>query len=137
VTIQLAVDVRNAELDAIETAIGVSAIVKIRAGAQPVNCAAADSGTALASFTLASDWAGAASGGSKSFLNTPISTTGLAAGTAGHYRIYASDGVTCKKQGPCQAAGGGDANAMTLDNTSIAVGQAVNITGWTLTAGNA
>jgi hypothetical protein len=47
-TVQLSVAARNARLDAIETAVGVSAILEIRSGAQPANCAAADSGTLLA-----------------------------------------------------------------------------------------
>jgi hypothetical protein len=64
--IQLAVSTRNARLDAIETDLGTSPILEIRTGAQPADCATADSGTVLASMTLPSDWALAASGGSKS-----------------------------------------------------------------------
>lgn len=131
--IQLSVAVRNARLDAIEAAIGTAGVVKIRTGAQPANCAAADSGTVLASWTLASDWAAPASGGSKSFSGTPLGTTGLAAGTAAHYRVYASDGVTCHMQGAVTTVGGDN---MIIDNASIAVGQAVNITSWTITDGN-
>lgn len=131
-TIQLSTAVRNARLDAIETAVGVGAVAKIRTGAQPANCAAADAGTVLASWTLASDWAAPASGGSKSFSGTPLATTGLAAGTAAHYRLYASDGVTCHAQGTVATAGGD----MTIDNASIAVGQTVNITSWVITDGN-
>ena len=54
--IQLSVVVRNARLDAIETAIGASAILKVRTGAVPANCAAADSGTVLATVNLPADW---------------------------------------------------------------------------------
>lgn len=49
-TIQLATSTRNAMLDAIETDAGTSAIIKIRTGAQPANCAAADAGTVLATL---------------------------------------------------------------------------------------
>ena len=42
--VQLSTAVRNARLDAIETAIGASAILRIRSGAVPANCAAADAG---------------------------------------------------------------------------------------------
>ena len=80
---------------------------------------------------MASDWAAAASGGSKALNNLPLSTTGLAPGTAAHYRIYASDGTTCHEQGSITATGGG--GDMTIDNTSIASGQTVNITGFTKT----
>ena len=133
--IQISVAVRNARLDAIETAIGTGAVLKLRTGAQPANCAAADSGTAIISFTLASDWAAAASGGSKSFSNTPISGAASASGTLGHYRLYASDGTTCHKQGSITATGGG--GDMTVDNTSVNSGQTVNVTSWSLTDGNA
>jgi hypothetical protein len=134
-TIQLSTAVRNARLDAIETAIGVSAIVKIRTGAPPATPATADSGTVLASYSLASDWAAAASSGSKSFSSTPLSVTASGTGTAGHYRVYASDGTTCHMQGTITATGGG--GDMTIDNTSINSGQTTNITSWSITDGNA
>jgi hypothetical protein len=134
-SIQISATVRNARLDAIETAIGTAAVVKIFTGSQPANTGAANSGTELVSYTLASDWAAAASSGSKSFSNTPISGTAGNTGTAGHYRVYASDGTTCHMQGSVTATGGG--GDMTVDNTSIANGQAVNITSWSITDGNA
>lgn len=64
-TVQLSVTVRNARLDAIETAIGTSARLKIRTGAPPATCATADSGTVLADVTCPSDWLAAAASGSK------------------------------------------------------------------------
>lgn len=134
-TLQLSIAVRNARLDAVETTIGVSAVVKIRSGAQPANCAAGDSGTVLASFALASDWAAAASGGSKSFSNAPIlDSSADATGTAGHFRVYASDGVICHMQGSVTATGGG--GDIEIDNTSINAGQAVQITSWSMNEGN-
>jgi hypothetical protein len=134
-TVQFSVSVRNARLDAIETAIGTSAVLKIRTGSPPANCAAADSGSVLVSYSLASDWASAASSGSKSLSSTPISGTASGSGTAGHYRIYASDGTTCHEQGTITSTGGG--GDMTIDNTTIVSGQTVNITSKTLTDGNA
>jgi hypothetical protein len=134
--IQLSTTVRNARLDAIETAIGTSGIVRIRTGTPPSNCAAADSGTVLATFNLASDWAANASSGSKSFTGTPITDSSADnTGTAGHFRLYASDGTTCHMQGTVTATGGG--GDMEIDNTSINAGQVVQITSWTLTDGNA
>lgn len=122
-------------LDAIETAIGTAAVLKIFSGSQPANCAASNSGTELASYTLASDWAAAASSGSKAFNNTPLSTTAVGTNTAAHYRIYASDGTTCHEQGSITATGGG--GDMTIDNTSITTGQTVSVTGFTKTMGGA
>lgn len=135
-TIQLSVAVRDARLNAIETAIGTGAVLKLRTGAQPANCAAADSGTVIISYTLASDWASAASSGSKSFVGSPVATGAASAtGTLGHYRLYASDGTTCHKQGSITATGGG--GDLTVDNTSVNSGQTTQITSWSLTDGNA
>lgn len=128
--LQYSVAVRNAQLDAFETAIGVSAVLKIRSGTVPANCATADTGTVLATITLPSDWMSAASAGSKAKLGTWEDTSADATGTAGHFRIYASDGITIHAQGTIGVE-------MTIDNTSISVGQTVTVTSFTLTAGNA
>ena len=129
---QFATSARNAALDAIEMDTGTSAILKIRSGAAPASCATADSGTVLATLNLPSDWLAAASSGSKSKSGTWEDTSADATGTAGHFRVYKSDGTTCQIQGSVTATGGGD---MTLDNTSIASGQAVTISSFTITAG--
>ena len=133
--IQLSAAVRNARLDAIETAIGVSAVLKIRTGAAPANVAAADSGTVLATLTLPSDWMNAASTGTKTKLGTWQDASADAAGTAAHFRIYASDGTTAHIQGTVTATGGG--GDMELDNVVLAAGQAFSVTTFTLTDGNA
>lgn len=131
-TIQFSTGLRNALLDQIETTIGTSAVMKIFTGSQPANCATGDSGTLLVVFSLASDWAAAASGGTKAFNNTPISGTAGTTGTAGYYRIYDSGTSTCHEQG---AIGTSTATAdATIDNTSIVTGQTVQITAFTKTA---
>ena len=127
--------VRDAQLDAFETAVGTSAILRIRTGAAPADCATADSGTVLVTMNLPSDWMAAASGGSKAKSGTWEDTSADATGTAAHFRIYASNGTTVHAQGTVTAtSGGGD---MELDNTSIASGQTVTVTTFTLSAGNA
>ena len=132
---QFSVAARNAALDAIETATGTSAILRIRTGSEPATCATADSGTVLATLNLPSDWLAAASSGTKALSGTWQDTSADATGTAGHFRVYDSTGATCHIQGSVTATGGG--GDMTLDNTSIASGQQVNVTGFTLTAGGA
>jgi len=134
-TVQLSVAVRNAMLDAIETAIGTSAIMKIRTGAQPADCATADAGTVLATLNLPSDWLAAASAGAKAKSGTWEDTSADSTGTAAHFRVYASDGTTCHLQGSVTATGGG--GDLTLQNVSIASSQAITITSFSLTAGNA
>jgi hypothetical protein len=133
--LQLSVAARNARLDAIETTVGVSAKLQMWSGSMPASCATAASGTKLLEDSLASDWAANAASGSKSLNNTPISGTALATGTAGYFRIVDSAGTTCHMQGTITATGGG--GDMTIDNTSIASGQTVNVTSFTLTDGNA
>lgn len=131
---QLSTAVRNAILDAIETTVGTSAVLKIRSGSVPANCAASDSGTVLATLNLPSDWMAAASSGSKALTGTWQDTSADATGTAGHFRLYASDGTTCHGQGTVTATGGG--GDMTLDSTSITSGQTITVTSFTLSAGN-
>src|SRR5687767_13704360 len=133
--VKMSVAVRNAELDAIETAIGTSAVLKIRTGAPPTNIVDADTGTILATLTLPSDWLAAAAAGAKAKSGTWQDASADAAGTAGHFRIYASDGTTQHIQGTVTATGGG--GDMTLDNAVLALAQVVTITSFTLTAGNA
>ena len=133
--IQLSVAVRNARLDAIETTAGTAAVLRFYTGTPPANCATATSGTQLASYTLASDWAANAASGSKSFNNTPLSTTAGNTGTLGYYRLFDSTATTCHMQGTITATGGG--GDLTVDNTSVTSGQTINVTSWSITDGNA
>ena len=133
-TIQLALTVRNGLLDYIETAIGASAVLKIRSGSAPADCAAADAGTVLATLNLPADWMAAAAAGSKAMSGTWQDTSADAAGTAGHFRLYTS-GATCMLQGTITVTGGG--GDMTLDNTVLAAGQEFSVTQFTLNAPNA
>lgn len=130
--IQLSTTVRNARLDAIETAIGVSAVLKIRTGAAPANVAAADTGTVIATLSLPSDWMNAAASGSKDKAGTWSDASADNAGTAAHFRIYASDGTTAHIQGTV-GQGTGD---LQLDNTVVTAGQSITITAFTLTDAN-
>lgn len=133
--VQLSTTVRNARLDVIESTISTAAVLRIYTGAQPANCAAANSGTLLAEMTLPSDWLAAASSGSKALSGSWSDSSANGTGTAAHFRIYESTATTCHIQGSVTATGGG--GDLTLDNTSIASGQAVSITSFTLTDGNA
>lgn len=133
--LQYSVAVRNAQLDAFESTTGASAILRILSGTPPANCATAQTGTVLATLNLPVDWMSAASAGSKALIGTWQDTSADATGTAGYFRILDSTGTTCHAQGTITATGGG--GDMTLDNTSIASGQTVTVTGFTLTAGNA
>jgi hypothetical protein len=133
VTLQFSTAVRNAMLNSIETTVGTAAVLKIRTLAPPSDCATADTGTVLASITLASDWAAAASGGTKAWSGLPVTDASIdASGTAAHWRLYASDGTTCHAQGTVTVTGGG--GDLTVDSTAFVAAQAFNVTAWTWTA---
>ena len=132
--IQLSTAVRNARLDVIETTVGTSAILRIRSGAAPANCAAADAGTVLATVNLPSDWMAAAASGSKSLSGSWVDSSADATGTAAHFRLYDSTGTTCHVQGTVTATGGG--GDMTVDSTSFTAGQQFTVTTFTLTDAN-
>ena len=130
---QLSTTLRNAALDAIEAAIGASPTLELRSGPPPASCAAADSGTLLASMALPADFFAAASGGSKALSGIWQDAAADAAGTVGHFRI--KQGATCHVQGTVTGTGGG--GDMTIDNPVLALGQQVSVTAFTLTAGGA
>ena len=134
--LKYSVTVRNARLDAIETTIGTSAILKIRTGAPPANCAAADSGTVLSTVNLPTDWMAAAASGEKSKSGTWEDTSADATGTAAHFRIYDSGGSTCHIQGTVTsvATGTGD---MLVDNDAFAAGQNFTVSSFKITSANA
>ena len=124
---QYSAAVRDAKLNAVETVIGATAVLKIFSGAEPANCAAADPSGLLVTITLPSDWMNAASAGAKTKLGT-WSGTASGTGTAASWRLYAADGTTCGIQG--------NMTDMVLDNNSIATSQVVSVNTFQITAGN-
>lgn len=131
--IQLSVAARNGRLDSFETTCGTSAVMKIFSGSPPANCAAADSGTALATVSLPVDWMAAATGGSKSKNGTWEDLSADNTGTAGHFRIYDSGVATCHMQGTVGTSG----TDIIVNSTSFTAAQAFTVNSFTLTDGNA
>lgn len=131
--IQFSTAVRDARLDQVESTCGTSAVMKVFTGSPPANCAAADSGTVLATVNLPSDWMAAASGGSKAKSGTWEDLSADNTGTAGHFRIYNSGVTTCHIQGTVGTSG----TDMTVNSTSFTAGQSFTVNTFTLTDGNA
>lgn len=125
--------VRNAKLDAVETAISTSPFLFLFSGSPPANVATANSGTLIAVLPLPVDWMDAASGGSKAKSGTWQDTSADASGTIGHFRIFAAGNTACHIQGTC-ANSGADMN---FDNNVVNSGQQVTVSTFTLNAGNA
>lgn len=133
---QYSVPVRNARLDAIETAMGTTAILELRSGPPPASCATAPSGTILAQFNLPSDWMAAASAGIKAKTGT-WSGSAVGTGDVGHFRIYNGGSPSeCGIQGTAGPTGSPTYD-MGLDNINVAPGQTITVTSFQLTAGNA
>lgn len=130
---QFSTTARNAALDAIETAAGTAPVLTIRSGAVPVDCAAADSGTALATVACPADWLATAASGAKGQLGLWQDAAADATGTAGHFRI--KQGGTCHLQGTITVTGGG--GDMTLGSVAITAAQQVTITSFSIIAGGA
>ena len=132
--VQMGVLAINARLDSIETTLGTTPWLDLRTGAQPADCAQADSGTELEHMALPSDFLAAAASGAKS-KNGVWSGTVDAAGTVAHFRLKPVGDSSCEMQGSVTAtSGGGD---MEIDNVVLAIGQTVTVNTFTLTDGNA
>lgn len=119
---------RNAQLDAITTAVGNAGKLQIYDGTRPATGGTAT--TKLAEFTLGSPFAAAASSASLS-PTLPSNVTGLAAGTATWFRITTSGG-TAVIDGSVGTSGA-DLN---LNTTTISVGVTVSVTSFSIARGN-
>lgn len=125
---------KNAQQNAITTALGASALLLIYSGAQPANPdTAVTTQVLLATLTCNATFAAAAAAGVLT-LNAISNGTGsvAAAGgtTATWYRLETAGG-TAEVDG---SVGIADCD-LNLNNTSIATGQTVSVTSFTLTNG--
>lgn len=129
---------KNAKLGSTGLAayIGTSAILSIYNGTQPANPDTALSGnTLLATATCNATQFGTVSGGvlTASAISAGSGQAGAGTGTtATFFRLFKSDGTTAVLDGTVGTSGA-DLN---LNNTSIANGQTVTISSFTLTSGN-
>lgn len=125
--------VRNAQLDALNTQAGTSAKLRIYNGSRPANAnTAITSQTMLVELTCnATAFAAAASGGVLT-ANAISNGTAAATGTASWFRLWQSNGTTAIMDGDVSTAGA-DLN---LNNTSIATGQTVSVSSFTVTDGD-
>lgn len=124
---------RNAQNDAITTAIGSAGILTLysNATAQPAgpNTAVPGGSVVLATWTLGSPFAPASSGGVLS-PTLPANVNGAATGTQAWFRITTS-GATAVIDGSAGTSG----SDMNLSGTVVS-GQPIQITSWTFTNNN-
>lgn len=96
--IQRSVSARDAANNGYSTTLGTSGVtLTLFTGAPPANCAAADSGTALAVLSLPSSPLGASSSAVISKSAGAWTGTATATGTAGYYRLKASGGAVVEQ----------------------------------------
>jgi hypothetical protein len=124
-TMQYAQDVAHAMLDAIETILGGSPVMYFRSGAQPANCAAADSGTLISTIAMAADAFSNAAAWEKAIGAALSDLSADNAGTLAHVRIKTSGAVTKLQGSITLTAGGGD---ITVDNVTVNAGQEIQVT---------
>lgn len=132
--LRLPTNSRNAACDAVvdraDAGTGAGTL-DVRTGSQPASANDAASGTLLATFTLADPAFGAAATGAAALDATPaLATTGLAAGTAGWFRMKDSDGNTVLDGAATATGGGGE---LELNTTTVSVGVDLEITAGTIT----
>jgi hypothetical protein len=122
---------RNAACDAVvdlADAGAGAATIEIRTGSQPASANDTATGTLLATVTCADPAFGSASSGVATLAGTPLSTTGVAAGTAGWFRMKDSAGNTVM-----DGSVGTSGAELNLNTTTISVGVTVQVTSGTVT----
>lgn len=129
---QIPTAVQNAMCDLAVDRIDAGAAagtMQIRTGSPPGPNAAA-TGTLLATITFSDPAFGAAAAGVATMSGAPLSTTAVADGTAGWFRIRDSDGTTVV-DGTVTVTGGG--GQLQLSSTTISTGLSVSIIAGTAT----
>lgn len=132
--IKLSTAVRNARINAIKATIGTSPVLNIYEGTPPATTTEPSTGTLLAQLALPSDWMTAADNGEAVLAGTWSDSSANATGTAGYFRLFATDGITCGMQGTITEPT--DTGDLKLDNVSITSGQVVSISTFTVTDGD-
>jgi hypothetical protein len=120
-----ATNLRNAQLDAITTFAGNSALLRAYDGTQPATGGAVT--TKLVEWTLGTPFAPASAAGVLS-PTLPVDTTGLVSGQCTWLRIVKSDGVTFVMDIPV--------SQITLNTSNVVLGDPAKVLGFTIAAGN-
>lgn len=125
--------IRNAQLDAITTAVGTTVKLRIYSGTRPANVAAAITGTLLAELTCNATFAPSASGGVLTLNSITSDSSADNTGTATHFRLWNSAASTAMIDGDVGTSG----SDLNLNSVSLTSGGSVAVTSFTITAGNA
>lgn len=133
-TIRLPIATRNAAANAVADLVDAGAgsgLVRIYTGTQPANADLAPTGTLLATFTTNDPAFGTSGTGTANFIVVPaISTTGVAPGDAGWFRVFDSTGATVLDGSVTATGGGGD---LIMNTVTVSIGLALQLTAGTIT----
>jgi hypothetical protein len=133
-TISMTTAVRNARGDAVTTATGNAALMRVYDGTPPASANAALSGnTKLSEQVCGSPFAAAASGAVLTANAIANDASADATGTASFFRLYKADGTTVIMQGTFGTSG----TDMIGNTTAFVSGGPVAISSFALTEGNA
>lgn len=135
--LKYAVTLKNAQQDGITAAVGASGILELYSGTQPTNPdTAIGAQVLLSSHTCAVTFAPAASGGvlTLNAIANGTGTAGAGAGTAATWFRLKTSGGVAKIDGTVGVGSGFDLNM--VGSASIATGQTVQITAFTITNSN-
>lgn len=134
--LKYAAALKNAQQDAITTLAGNAAKLRLYSGAQPATPdTAVGAQVMLAELVMGTPFAAGAASGVLTLgaISNGTGTAGASTGTtAAWFRIVKADGTTPVMDGTVGSSGA-DLN---INNTSIATGQTVSVTGGTLTNAN-
>ena len=122
--------IRNARQDAITTAAGASALLRIYDGTRPASGGTAT--TLLAELTCNATFAPGSSTGVLTLNSITQDSSANASGTATWFRIVKSDGTTFVMDGNVGTSG----SDLNLTTTTIVITQPVSVTSFVITEGN-
>ena len=127
---------KNAQLNAISTTVGTSALLNIYSGTQPTNPdTAITSQVLLATLACSATFAPSVSGGvlTVNAVSNGTGTAGAGAGTTATWFRVTTSGGTAHMDGSVGTSG---CDLNLTGSASIATGQTVSVTSWTISSGN-
>jgi len=128
-TIRFNGTIRDAQANTVVTEAGANAYIRIYTGTQPANPAAAVSGTLLAELRGNATQFGTVAAGVITLSATVADSSADAAGTAGWFRVFKSNGTTAVVDGSAGTSG----TDLILNSAAVTLGGNVSITSGTIT----
>lgn len=127
--------VREDRADVINARAGTGALIRIYSGTQPATADTTASGTLLAELTVSGAFGTVSSEGVLTVGAVTQDSSANATGTAGWFRVVASNGTTVVIDGSVTATGGG--GQLQLNSLAIVATEPVEVDSFVITEGGA